>query len=265
MFFGSSITRITEHHIRPATRVKELLAAHPDVDSIWNNTDLCDESLDNTSDTKGLVSIDVTKEPVKITTTPISIEIDNNTDVAQDSVATTTTPMSIENDDTWYDANEEYDSWHDAAETMDNYQEWLDPPTVLGDTGKTKPMNEHVEPNIPEGKHHKESLKSNISTPNTVYQFLQSMFYKIIYFMLFCTLKAITITSKTVVYVFETLSEVVTSTPIAIYNWINKPRIRYTKKHCKTSNGSGKFSHNLRTSKKSCYNEQNCKSGRHGR
>ena len=38
VIFGSSITRITEHHIWPATRVKELLAAHPDDDSIWNNT-----------------------------------------------------------------------------------------------------------------------------------------------------------------------------------------------------------------------------------
>ena len=83
--------------------------------------------------------------------------------------------------------------------------------------------------------------------------------------MLFCTFKASATTSKTIVYVFETLSEVVISIPIAICNWFNKPRIRHTKKHRKTSNGSGKFSHNLRASKKSCYNERNCKSGRHGR
>ena len=70
----------------------------------------------------------------------MSIKIDNNTNVAQDSVATTTTPMSIENDERWYDANEEYNLWHDAAEIMDNYQEWVDPPTVLGDTDKTEPI-----------------------------------------------------------------------------------------------------------------------------
>ena len=97
VFFGSSITRITKHHIWPVTRVKELLAAHPDNDSIWNNIDPCDVSLDVTSDTRGPVSIDVKKEPVKTTTTPMSIEIDHTTNVAQDSVATTTTPMSIEN------------------------------------------------------------------------------------------------------------------------------------------------------------------------
>ena len=71
----------------------------------------------------------MTKEPVKTTTIPMSIEISNNSNATQDSVATTTTPMSIENDKTWYDANEEYNSWHDATETMDNYQEWTDPPT----------------------------------------------------------------------------------------------------------------------------------------
>ena len=136
VLFGSSITRITELYIRPATKVEQLLAAHPDNDSIWNNTDPCDVSLDNKGGTKGSVSIDVTKEPVKATTTPMSIKIDNNTNVAQDSVTIITTPMSIEDDKTWYDANEEYDLWHNAAETMVNYQEWVDSPTVLGDTDK---------------------------------------------------------------------------------------------------------------------------------
>ena len=145
VFFGSSITRITKHHIQLAIRVEELLAVHPDDDSIWNNTDPYDISLDNTSDTKGPVSIDVTEEPVKATTTPMSIEIGNNTNLASDSVTTTTTPMLIENDETWYDANKEYHLWYNTVETMDNYQEWVDPPTVLGDTDKTKPINEHIE------------------------------------------------------------------------------------------------------------------------
>ena len=175
-------------------------------------------SLDDTSDTEGPVSTNVTKEPVKTTTTPMSIEIDHNTNVAPDSVATTTTPISIENDKTWYDANEEYDLWNNTTETMDNYQEWVDPPTVLGDTDKTEHINKHDKPQIYHGKHNIESLKLNISTPNTGYQFLHSMFYKIIYFILFCTFKANAITSKTLVYVYETLSKVVTSTPIFIYN-----------------------------------------------
>ena len=174
--------------------------------------------------------------------TPMSIEIDNNIKVAQDSATTTTTLMSTKNDETWSDANEEYDLWHDAAETMENYQEWTDPPTVLKDVNKIEPIIEHI----------------------TGYQFIHSIFCKIVYFMLFCTFKATVITNKTIIYVFETLSKVVKSTPIAICNWINKSRIRYTKKHRKTSNNSGKFSHNLRASKKSGYNERNCKSGRHG-
>ena len=82
--------------------------------------------------------------------------------------------------------------------------------------------------------------------------------------MLFCTFEASAITSKTIVYVFETLSKVITSIPNLISNWINKPHMQYTKKQRKTSNGRGKFSQNLHASKKSCYNERNCKSGRHG-
>ena len=106
----------------------------------------------------------------------MSIEFDNNPNVTQDSVATTTTPMSIENDETWYDANEEYNSWHDAAETMDNYQEWADPPTSPRDIDRANPINKHIKPHSHEGKHHTGSVESNISTPNPGYQFLYSMF-----------------------------------------------------------------------------------------
>ena len=109
------------------------------------------------------------------------------------------------------------------------------------------------------------SLKSTILTPNSGYHFLHSMLCKVIYFVLLCTFEAKVTTCKTIVYVIEILSKVVSSTPIAIYKWFNKPRIRHTKKHCKSSNGSGKFSHNLRASKKSCHNKRNCKSGIQGR
>ena len=80
----------------------------------------------------------------------------------------------------------------------------------------------------------------------------------------FVHFKAKVTTCKTIEYVLETLSKAIISTPIAIHKWFNKPRIQHTKKYCKTSKGSGKFSHNLRASKQPCYNKQNCKSGRHG-
>ena len=186
-FFRYSISRITKYHIRPGTRAKQLFSTHPNDGSIWNNTDPCDISLENTSDTKGPVSIDVTKESVKATITPMSIEIDNNINVAQYSVTTTNTPMPIEDDKTWYDSNEESDLWHEAAETMDNYQEWVDPPTILGDTDKTQPINKHINTHPHNSEQHIERLKSNISASdcNTGCQFLCSMFYKFIYFMLF--------------------------------------------------------------------------------
>ena len=104
---------------------------------------------------------------------------------------------------------------------MDNYQEWTDLPTVLKHVDKTEYIIKHIK-HVHEGKHHTGSLKPNISAPNTGYQFMHSMFYKIIYFMLFCTFKTTAITSKAIIYVLETLSGVVKSTPIAICNWINK-------------------------------------------
>ena len=169
--------------------------------------------------------------------------------MTQDSVATTTTTMSEENNKIWYDTNEEYDLWHITAETMDNYQEWINPPTVVEDKNITNSIIEHIKPRIHQGDQHKSSLKSTISTPNSGYQFLHSMLYKVICFMLLCTFKAKVTTCKTIAFVIETLSNAVISTSIAIYKWFNKPRIRHTKKHCKTSNGSGEFSHNLRASK----------------
>ena len=99
IFFRSSISKFTKHHVWPTTtRVKKSIDAHPDNDCMWNNTDPCDVSLDNTSDIK---------EPVNSTTTPMSIKIGNNSNATQDSVATTTTIMLEENNKTWYDTNEE--------------------------------------------------------------------------------------------------------------------------------------------------------------
>ena len=233
VFFGSSITRITKHHIQPATKVEQLLATNPEDNIIWNNIDPCDVSLDDTSDTEDPASIDVTKESVTTMTTPMSIKDDNNMNVTQVSVTTTTTPISVEDDKIWYDANEEYDSWHEVAENMNNYQEWGDPPTVLKDTDKSQPIDEHIESGFYDGKHHTGRLKPSISPFNTRYQFLYYMFYKIIYLILFCAFEVSAITSKSIIYIFETLSKVITSTPNVISNWLNKPHMRYTKKQCK--------------------------------
>ena len=167
--------------------------------------------------------------------------------------------MLEENNKTWYNTNEKYNSLHDAAETIDNYQEQINPPTVVGNTDITDPIIKHIEPCIHQGDQHTDSLKSTISTPDSGYQFLHSMLYKVIFFMLFCTFKARVTTCKTIVYVIDNFSDVVISTPITMYDQFNKPHIRH-----KTSNGSGEFFHNLCASKKSCYNKQNCKSGKYG-
>ena len=97
-----------------------------------NNTNPCDVFLDDTSDSE---------EPVNSTMTTLSIGIKNKSKTTQDSVATTATTMLGENNETWYDTYEEYDSWHDAIETMDNYQEWIIPPTVVGEMNITDPIS----------------------------------------------------------------------------------------------------------------------------
>ena len=86
-------------------------------------------------------------------------------------------------------------------------------------------------------------------------EFLISMLCKFICFMLLCTFQAKVTACETFVCAIRT---------IAIYRWFNKPQTRHTKKDLKTSNGSGKFSHKLCKSQKSCFNKHNCKTGRHG-
>ena len=95
--------------------------------------------------------------------------------------------MLEENNETWFNTNEEYNLWHDAAETMNNYQEWIDPSTVVGIMDITDPIIEHIEPCIHQCDQYTGSLKSIILTPNSGYQFLHSMVYKVICFMLLCT------------------------------------------------------------------------------
>ena len=160
VFFWSSISKFTKHHIWLATRVKNLLTTRPDDDFIWNNTDPCDVSLDNTSNSEG---------PVNSTSTPTSTKIENNSNMTQESVATTTTNMLEENNKTWYNINEEYNSWHDAAEIINNYQKWINPQTVVGDTDMTDPIIKHIKPCIHQDDQHTISLKSTFSTPNSGY------------------------------------------------------------------------------------------------
>ena len=74
--------------------------------------------------------------------------------------------MLEENNKIWYNTNEEYDLWHNDAETMDNYQEWINPPTVVGDTNITDPIIKHTDSRIHKGDEHTNSLKSTTSTPN---------------------------------------------------------------------------------------------------
>ena len=189
VFFGSSISNFTEIHIRPT---------NPNYDCMQKNIDPCNISLDNTSESEELVN-------TTMTTTLISSE--DNSNMTQESIGSTAISMSEEGNKTWYDTNEEYDSWHDAIETMGNYKKWVDPPM----------------------------------TDKLGRKFFISMLCKFICFILLCIFQAKITACETFVCAIRTLSKAVISTPISIYRWFNKPWTQHTKKHCKTSNGSGKF------------------------
>ena len=97
---------------QPITIVKELLAAHPTDDTIFDNTNPCDVSLEGIYDTETAATIDFIQEPI----------------------ITTTTSMSTKNDKPWFNAHKESDWWYNFPETMDSYQEWEDPLNILRDT-----------------------------------------------------------------------------------------------------------------------------------
>ena len=127
VFFGQWITNITKHHFWPTAIVEQVLATHSINDAILDTTNPCEVSLDDTNGTEALANIDLTKE----------------------SIATTTTPMSAIYNEIWYNAQEEWDSWHNILETMTGYQEWDDPPTILKDTSPNhESPKEHIGPDF---------------------------------------------------------------------------------------------------------------------
>ena len=92
VFFGSRVTKITKHHLQPTTIVKELLAAHPTDDAIWDNANPCNVSLDNTSESE---------EPVNTTMTTTSIRSEDNSNTTQESIGSIAISMLAECDETW--------------------------------------------------------------------------------------------------------------------------------------------------------------------
>ena len=115
----------------PTPIVKELLSAHPTNDTIWDNTNSYNVSFDTTDDAEVTTSIHVTKE----------------------STLTTTISMSNDDDESWFDAHEEFDSWYNTSETMDNYKEWDKQPNILqnnsiNNESPNKLFHKHIEPDF---------------------------------------------------------------------------------------------------------------------
>ena len=62
--------------------------------------------------------------------------------------------MLTKDDELWFVAHKAFDLWYNNPETMNNYQEWDDPPNILGDTSIiSEYLNKHIEPDFYIGKH----------------------------------------------------------------------------------------------------------------
>ena len=66
---------------------------------------------------------------------------------------TVTVSMSHEDDESWFDAHEDFDLWHNTSETMDNYDKWDKPPSIRDVIGINNEFtNKHIEPDFYIGK-----------------------------------------------------------------------------------------------------------------
>ena len=97
---------------------------------------------------------------------------------------------------------------------------------------------------------------------DTGWSFIQRMIDKLIYLILLWSwiFSSIAITS-----LHSLVNHLCNTVWILLPKWNSTPHIRRDKNCHKTSHGAGGFSRNLRVSKELCYNEHNCKSGRHNR
>ena len=84
--------------------------------------------------------------------------------------------------------------------------------------------------------------------------------------LMYCTLLLSWIFQDTVVPRLQSSKDYVCDIVLPyLFDWKHTPILRKIKNRDKSSHGAGKFSMKLRNSKKSSYNERNCKSGRHNR
>ena len=107
-----------------------------------------------------------------------------------------------------------------------------------------------------------ECLKPSIKLFDNGWNFIEHIIDKLIFLILLWS----SIFSSFVIRSLHSLvKHVCDAAQNLLSQWEFTPHIhRYEKRH-KTSHGAGRCSQNLHASKELCYNERNCKSGRHNR
>ena len=106
-------------------------------------------------------------------------------------------------------------------------------------------------------------LKPIIITFDTGWNFFQYMINKIVHLMLFLLTKFGNIMRNIITRTYVLANTVCTTAQNLLLEWNSTPCHRLAKKHYKKRYGAGKYSCNLRASKKLCLNKRNCKLGRH--
>ena len=108
-----------------------------------------------------------------------------------------------------------------------------------------------------------ERLKPMIKPFDSGWSYILDLSLKLISLLVIWSYNCNNAEKKKVTHLGTSIARVCQTALNVIPQWTSKPRIRKPNKYRKASSGAGRFAQNLRTCKKSHYNIQNCKSGRH--
>ena len=106
-------------------------------------------------------------------------------------------------------------------------------------------------------------MKPIIKPFDTGWSYILDLSLQLISLLVIWSYNCNNIAKRKVTHLGSSIAHVFRLTLNVIPQWISKPQIKRSYKHQKASSGAGRFALNLRICKKSHYDVQNCKSGRH--
>ena len=108
-------------------------------------------------------------------------------------------------------------------------------------------------------------MKPIIKLFDSGWSYILDLSFKLISLLVIWSYNCNNAVKKNITHLGTSIVRVCQSTLNIFSQWISKPRIRKPKYHRKSSSGAERFAQNLCACKKSQYDVQNCKSGRHNR